>query len=50
LSAASAPAPTPRRIEPVDDGVEAGCEPFVAVVEPDMFGESDQRGESIDRQ
>jgi hypothetical protein len=50
LSAAPAPARTPRGVEPVDDGVEAGCEPFVAVVEPDMFAENDQRGEAIDRQ
>jgi hypothetical protein len=36
-----------RRFESGDEGVEAGCEPFVAVVKPDVFAEGDQCGEAV---
>ena len=37
------------RLESVEEGVEAGGEPFVAVVEPDVFGEGDEGGEAVGR-
>jgi len=36
--------------EPVDDGVEAGREAFVTVVDPDGYAEVDERGEAVGRQ
>jgi hypothetical protein len=39
--------PAPRGVEPVEEGIEAGCESFVAVVEPDMLAKSDQGGEAV---
>ena len=50
LLAAAAPAGASSRVESGDEGVEAGCEPFVAVVEPDVFAEGDQGGEAVGRQ
>jgi hypothetical protein len=38
------------RLESVDEGVEAGGEPFVAVVDPDVFSEGDQGREAVGRQ
>jgi hypothetical protein len=43
----TAPAAAALRVEPVDDGVEAGGEPFVAVVDPDVVGEGGQGGKAI---
>ena len=37
-------------LEAVDEGVEAGGEPFVAVVVPDVLAEGDQGGEAVGRQ
>ena len=37
------------RLESVEEGVEAGGEPFVAVVEPDVFAEGDEGGEAVGR-
>jgi hypothetical protein len=34
-------------LEPVDEGVDAGGESFVAVVAPDVFAEGDQGGEAV---
>jgi hypothetical protein len=48
--AAATPAWASRRGQSGDEGGEAGCEPFVAVVEPDMFAEGDQGGEAFRRQ
>jgi hypothetical protein len=39
-----------RRFESVDERVEAGGEPFVAVVDPDVLAEVDQGGEAVGRQ
>jgi len=47
LIAALAPA---RRDEAADKRVEAGCEPFVAVVDPGVRAEGDQGGEPVGRQ
>jgi hypothetical protein len=47
LPAAVAPVRGLRRFESGDEGVEAGGEPFVAVVEPDVFAEGDQGGEAV---
>jgi hypothetical protein len=33
--------------QPVDQHVQAGGEPLVAVVEPDVLAEGDQRGEAV---
>ena len=38
------------RLESVGEGVEAGAEPFAAVVDPDVFAEGDQGGEAAGRQ
>src|SRR5205823_312964 len=38
---------TLRRVEAGDEGVEAGGESFVAVVEPDVFAEGGQGGEAV---
>jgi hypothetical protein len=37
-------------LQPLDQHLEAGGEPFVAVVEPDVFAEGDQGGEAVGRQ
>jgi hypothetical protein len=50
LPAAAPSAWALRRVESGDEGVEAGGEPFVAVVEPDVFAEGDQGGEAVGRQ
>jgi hypothetical protein len=34
-------------LEPVDQDVETGGEPLVAVVDPDVFAEGDQGGEAV---
>jgi hypothetical protein len=34
-------------LQPVDEHVEAGGEPLVAVVEPDVLAEGDQGGEAV---
>jgi hypothetical protein len=47
LPAAAPSAWALRRVESGDEGVEAGGEPFVAVVEPDVFAEGDQGGEAV---
>jgi hypothetical protein len=44
-----APAPA-LRFEPVDGGIETGGEPFVAVVDSNVFAEGTQTGEGLDRQ
>jgi formaldehyde-activating enzyme involved in methanogenesis len=48
------PAPTApargRRFESGDEGVEAGREPFVAVIKPNVFTKGDQRREAVDWQ
>ena len=33
--------------QPVDQHLEAGGEPFVAVVDPDVFAQGDQGGEAV---
>jgi hypothetical protein len=33
--------------KPVDQDVEAGGEPLVAVVDPDVFAQGDQGGEAV---
>jgi hypothetical protein len=40
----------PRVLQPVDQHVQAGREPLVAVVEPDMLAEGDQGGEAFGRE
>ena len=47
---AAASAWASRCLEPADEGVDAGREPFVAVVDPDVFAVGDQRGETVGRQ
>src|SRR6185437_3993314 len=37
------------RLESVDEGVEAGGEPFVAVVDPDVCAEGNQGREAVGR-
>jgi hypothetical protein len=37
----------PRVLEPIDQDVETGGEPLVAVVDPDVFAEGDQGGEAV---
>jgi len=37
-------------LESVDEGVEAGGEPFVAVVDPDVCSEGDEGREAVGRQ
>jgi hypothetical protein len=34
-------------LEPIDQDVETGGEPLVAVVDPDVFAEGDQGGEAV---
>jgi hypothetical protein len=36
--------------QPVDKDVQAGGEPLVAIVEPDVLAEGDQGGEALRRQ
>lgn len=36
--------PGPHRLDPADEGVEAGAESLVAVVGPDVLAEGSQRG------
>jgi hypothetical protein len=40
----------PRVLQPVDEDVQAGGEPLVTVVEPDVLAEGDQGGEAVGRQ
>jgi hypothetical protein len=40
----------PRVLQPVGEDVQAGGEPLVAVVEPDVLAEGDQGGEAVGRQ
>jgi hypothetical protein len=37
-----------RLLQSVDEHVQAGGEPLVAVVDPDVFAEGDQGGEAVD--
>jgi hypothetical protein len=47
---AAATCPAPRGVESVEEGIEATCESFVAVVEPDVLAKSDQGGKAVDWQ
>src|SRR5215213_1907725 len=38
---------TPRLLQPVDQDVQAGGEPLLAVVDPDMLAEGDQGREAV---
>jgi pimeloyl-ACP methyl ester carboxylesterase len=49
VPAAAASAWASRCLEPADEGVDAGREPFVAIVDPDVFAVGDQRGETVGR-
>jgi hypothetical protein len=49
LPAAAASGWASRGVESGDEGVEAGGEPFVAVVEPDVFAEGNEGGEAVGR-
>src|SRR4249919_215156 len=37
----------PCMLQPIDQHLEAGGEPLVAVVDPDVFAEGDQGGEAV---
>ena len=37
----------PGRLDPAEEGVEAGGEPFVAVIGPDVLAKGSQRGEAV---